>query len=55
MRQVQEETEAVRRKTMAKAKAGGGQTGREKQRAERKELLRRKQEARAARLRGESA
>ncbi|CAM9623300.1 unnamed protein product [Ectocarpus sp. 12 AP-2014] len=55
LRQVQEETEAVRRQTMAKAKAGGGQTGREKQRAERKELLRRKQEARAARLRGESA
>ncbi|CAM9829575.1 unnamed protein product [Ectocarpus sp. 6 AP-2014] len=55
LRQVQEETEAVRRRTMAKAKAGGGQTGREKQRAERKELLRRKQEARAARSRGESA
>ncbi|CAN0453415.1 unnamed protein product [Ectocarpus sp. 8 AP-2014] len=55
LRQVQEETEAVRRQTMAKATAGGGQTGREKQRAERKELLRRKQEARAARLRGESA
>ncbi|CAB1120897.1 unnamed protein product [Ectocarpus sp. CCAP 1310/34] len=55
LRQVQEETEAVRRQATAKAKAGGGQTGREKQRAERKELLRRKQEARAARLRGESA
>eukprot|EP00752_Nemacystus_decipiens_P010566 g9409.t1 len=52
LREVQQETEA-RRKEAASATtaAGAGLTIRDRQRAERKELLRRKQEARAARLR----
>eukprot|EP00903_Cladosiphon_okamuranus_P009374 g8938.t1 len=65
LQEVQRETEASRRKaapastaTGAEAEAGAGlgvgQTSRERQRAERKELLRRKQEARAARLRGDA-
>ncbi|CAM9488103.1 unnamed protein product [Scytosiphon promiscuus] len=49
LREVQRETEAGRRK--ATAASGDRKTDREKQRSERKELLRRKQEARATRLR----
>lgn len=64
LREVQQETEAGRRKAASASTAtgagagagvGAGQTGRDRQRAERKELLRRKQEARDARSRGEDA
>lgn len=65
LREVQQETDEGRRRAVAKGKAastsegagvgvGVGMTARDRQRAERKELLRKKQEARAARSRGET-